>query len=279
MARITLPESKDVNKRNELLKMTEQSLDKDIKRMIKLMNSRLTRLEKSGLVKDAPAYAHVKKWLKENTDNSKTFKFSTVKGSSIQQKANYLAMLYHFEGYKLTVKAAKETRELKRKQAERELGYKPSDEELDRIGDLMAVLYRDSNGIDAIFSEIFTSDEARLWVTEHINITKEDAKKFLQDIKDFVDESNGRLNSQDIKDFIDEYEFGEGNSYYNINGVLVDRQTGSILNKDTHEIIEEYEYDPVGENIYDSNGYIANVDEEGVVIPLTEFLRGKYGYD
>ena len=275
---IKLPDPKDVTTRNELMKMTEQSLDKDIKRMIKLLNTRLTRLEKSGFVKYAPAYHKIQSWMKENTNNTGTFKFSTVKGMSLKEKSSYLTMLYHFEGYKLTVTEAKKTREKLRQMAEQELGYKPTYEEVDKIGELMGILYRDSSGISAIFSEIFTSEEARLWITEHIDITPEQAKQFLKDIEDFVTDGGGNLTAQDIKDFIDDYIFDEDNSSYTINGFKVDRNTNKILNNETGEIIEEFEYDPVGERLYDEDGFVANIGEDGVEIPVREFLRGKYGY-
>lgn len=275
---ITLPTPKDIETRNNILKMTEKSLDKDIKRMIKLLNTRLARLEKSGFVKYAPAYYKVQSWLKENTDGTGTFKFSNTKGMSIKEKSNYLTMLYHFEGYKLTVTEAKKTRENLRKVAEQELGYKPTYEQVDKIGELMGTLYRDSDGISSIFSEIFTSDEARLWITEHIDITVDQSKQFLKDLEDFVNDGNGKLTSQDIKDFIDDYVFDDNGNIYEINGFKVDRNTGKLVRYDTGEIIEEYDYDPTGERIYDANGFIANVDEDGVEIPVIDFLRGKYGY-
>lgn len=275
---IKLPEPKDVDIRNELMKMTEQSLNKDIKRMIKLLNTRLTRLEKSGFVKYAPAYHKVQAWIKENTNSTGTFKFSTVKDMSLKEKSNYLTMLYHFKNYKLTITEAKQTREKLRQMAEQELGYKPTYEEVDKIGELMGILYRDSSGISAIFSEIFTSEEARLWITEYIDITPEQAKQFLRDVESFVADGSGKLTAQDIKDFIDDYVFDEDNSSYAINGFKVDRNTNKILNNETGELIEELEYDPVGERLFDENGFIANIDENGIEIPVREFLRGKYGY-
>lgn len=274
---IKLPDSKDVTTRNELMKMTEQSLDKDIKRMIKLLNTRLARLEKSGFVKYAPAYHKIQSWMKENTNNTGTFKFSTVKGMSLKEKSSYLTMLYHFEGYKLTVTEAKKTREKLRQMAEQELGYKPTYEEVDKIGELMGILYRDSDGISSIINEVFTSDEARLWITEHIDITTDQAKQFLKDLEDFVND-NEDLTSQDVKDFIDNYIFDEYSNIYEINGFKVDKTTSKLVTYDTGEIIEEYEYDPTGEHLFDEDGVLANVDENNNEIPIIEFLRGKYGY-
>lgn len=278
MAKITLPSPSDIKKRNELLKMTEQSLNKDIKRMIKLLNTRLAKLEKSGFVKYTPAYYKVQKWMKENTSTTGTFKFSTTAGMSLKEKSNYLTMLYHFKNYKLTITDAKRTREKLKQIAKQELGYSPTYEQVDKIGELMGILYRDSEGISTTFSEMFNSDEARIWVTEHFNdITTDQAKKFLHDLTDFED-SDEALTSQDIKDFIDDYVFDENNDIYEVNGFKVDRTTSKIVNNITGEIIEDFDYDPTGERLYDKDKFIANVDEDGVEIPVREFLRGKYGY-
>lgn len=277
---ITLPESSDVEIRNELLKMTEKSLDADIKRMVKILNTRLLRLEKSGLKNYATAAKRVKKWMKENTpDATKRFKFSSTHGMSLKEKANYLTMLYHFEGYKLKISDVKATKEMMRQNIKKELGYTPSDEQMDRIGTLMGILYRDSEGIDAIFSEIFTSEEARLWAVEHNDITEEQAEKLLNAVHELIESDEEKsLTSQDIKDFIDDFDFDDDDSTYEVNGIKVDRTTSKVVDKQTGIIIEELEYDPTSEVLRNEKGFIANVDDDGVLVPILDFLRGKYGY-
>jgi hypothetical protein len=278
---IELPESSDVEIRNELLKMTEKSLDADIKRMVKVLNTRLLRLEKSGLKNYATAATRVKEWMKENTpDATKRFKFSSTHGMSLKEKANYLTMLYHFEGYKLKISDVKATKEMMRKNIKKELGYAPSDEQMDRIGEAMGVLYRDNKGIDAIFSEIFTSEEARLWVVEHNDITEEQAERLLNAVHQLIEDDEEKvLTSQDIRDFIDDFDYkAEDDNTYEVNGIKVDRGTGLVVDKQTGELIEGLEYDSTSELLRNEKGFVANVDDNGVVVPILDFLRGKYGY-
>ena len=277
---IELPEPKDVEIRNSLLSMTDKSLMKDINRLVKKLNTRLGRLEKSGLSKYTPAYYRVLKWIKKNTPSkNETFTTGFLKSKSLKEKANYLTMLYHFENYKLTITDAKSIRENLRKSLKENLGREATYEEVDRVGDIMAIIYRDESNISDKFAEIFNSRDSREWATEHIDMTKEQAEQFLKDFDDYYHYGleNG-LTSQDLKDFIDNYESDDNKTYYDINGVKIDKDTGLLINNTTEELIEGYYYDATSENIFDEQGNKLNVDDNGIEIPLVEFMRGKYGY-
>lgn len=277
---IELPESKDVEIRNSLLSMTDKSLMKDINRLVKKLNSRLARLEKSGLVAYAPSYNRVVKWIELNTPSkNKTFTTGFLKPLSLKEKANYLTMLYHFENYQLTITEAKAARESRRKELSKELGREATYEEVDKIGRIMAIIYRDESNISDKFAEIFNSRDAREWAIEHIDITTEQVEQFLKDFDDYYNYGlENDLTSQDLKDFIDNYDYDGNKSYYDINGVKVDKNTGLLVNNVTGELIEDYWYDATSENIFDEQGNKINVDDNGIEIPLADFLRGKYGY-
>lgn len=277
---IQLPTPEDVEIRNSLLSMTDKSLMKDINRLVKKLNTRLARLDKSGLAIYTPSYNRVLKWIELNTPSKNgTFTIGFLKPLSLKEKANYLTMLYHFENYKLTITEAKAARESRRKELSKELGREATYEEVDRIGNIMAIIYRDESSISDKFAEIFNSRDAREWSIEHIDMTTEQVEQFLKDFDDYYHYGlENDLTSQDLKDFIDNYESEDGKSYYNINGVKIDKNTGQVVNNITEELIEGYYYDATSENIFDEQGNKINIDDNGVEIPLVEFLRGKYGY-
>lgn len=280
---ITFPKSRDVDLRNNLMKASEETLDAEIKRMSKKLNNRIARAKKANLDKYNPsAFKNIEQFLADTGLNSGSGKFtSSTAGMSAKEKASYLVKMFHFETYQLNISQLRTIKEKNREAIKKETGMEVSDEQMDRIGELMRDVYRASGDAGSLFREIFNSQDARIWATEHQDMTEEDVLELLAMIENIYDEereSGFRTPMQDIKDRIDAFKGSENNDKVVYGGVTFDVLTGHPVNEITGELLTDYTIDATSETLRDENEEIVNIDKyTGQQIPIKEFLEFIYG--
>lgn len=278
---ITLPESKDIKTRDLLMKSSSEVLDKEIKRIAKKLNNRIARLEKADLDKYVPgAVQNIKNFIGlTNSGDKVRFSYDT-REMTHKEKATYLTRLFHFETYKLNVSQVKEIKEKNRKTIEVKTGGTVTDEQMDRVGELMRDVYRNEDSAGALFRELFDSDSARQWAIENRDMTEEELQEFLNMLENLYEDhrKDPSMTMQDAKDIIDAFRINDGSTTTVIDGVTFDILTGHPINEVTGAILEDYVYEATSETLRGIDDTIANVDKEtGQIIPIKEFLEFIYG--
>lgn len=277
---IELPKARDVILRDNLSQASEDVIDKEIKRMSKKLNNRIARAKKSGLDKYNPkAFEQITKFFKDTGLGTSGQNFaSSAPNLTKKEKASYLIKMFHFETYQLNVSQLKAIKEKNREAIKTETGKTLSDEQMDRIGELMRDVYRAGGDAGAIFREIFNSQDARAWATMHRDLTEEDVNELLEKIEELYGGKNrSKIPMQDVKDFIDNFKKDENNDV-EYGGVIFDKLTGHPKNEITGELITDYTIDATSEMLINSQDEIANIDKyTGQPVPIKEFLEFIYG--
>lgn len=277
---IELPKARDVILRDNLSQASEEVIDKEIKRMSKKLNNRIARAKNSGLDKYNPkAFEQIEKFFKDTGLGTTGKKFtSAAPNLTKKEKASYLIKMFHFETYQLNVSQLKAIKEKNREAIKKETGKTLSDEQMDRIGELMRDVFRASGDAGAIFREIYNSQDARAWATMHKDLTEEDVDELLERIEElYGGENRNKIPMQDAKDFIDNFKKDENNDV-EYGGVIFDKLTGHPKNEITGELITDYTIDATSEMLINSQDEIANIDKyTGQPVPIKEFLEFIYG--
>lgn len=247
---------KDIQLRQDLKTMSDNQLNSYLKKNINIINKRLVRLEQSNLYKTNPAYHQTKKFIKEHYMMNADVDYHTmyldpyeVELSSRKEKIDLTIKLEHYKTFRTTVKESRKIRNKVAKSIEKKLGRKPTDEEIDRIGEIMGMIYREEGSASLAFQIAKDSKSAYDWAIEHVNFSDEEFTQFLDDLSSFYEEHKNTGYSADISDFIDYYNFGKQSDIAEINGLKIDITSNKVL--DINNQPTSFFYDATSEKIID----------------------------
>lgn len=261
----------DIVNRDKFLEEGEEFIKSETKRAIKNLNTRLKRLEKTGLYKFNPNYYRLKNFIKDTFGGTETFKYSQMSSAPIKERATYLAKLNRFLNYKTTITETRAIKEKIRSDLERSIGANISDERLDTIGSLMGDIWRRKGPEGDMLREALGSDEVRQFVIEHEDMTADDVEKFFDAAKDILE--NNRLTDQEVKDEIMDITLVKGYNAKKVGDIYIDKETMHPIDAQTGELFTDVYFDATTEKLVDLDNEVVNEDES-----MEEYLLRIYGY-
>ncbi|MBR5786925.1 MAG: hypothetical protein IKY41_09550 [Clostridia bacterium] len=253
----------DTINRKLYTQMTKSEIIKETKSTIQKLNRRIARLEKSGLADYSKSLTRMRNYLKEEF-GTKRFSSKHLINASFEERVNFLTQIKHFESYHIMVGDVK-------KQIANELETIRHRTEISLTQDQLLILnkamekYRTVVG-NSELSNYIDSNQVREILTDYTmqKFSQEEMNNFFDDLQNFLQSDH----SEYIRDFLHDYDpnYRAPVSYTDVNGLPYNSVTYHLFDEWHEET--QYEVDPATESLYDNNGRMFIIDDNGEMVEI-----------